>query len=396
MQRCVHFGECGGCHTQDVPYAAQVAAKQAGLEALLADAWNASVPVVPSPVQWHYRNKIDPAFSPKQYEVAPPKDFERECVLGFKKKGRWFWPLETEECLIAPEGMRDLFAAVREWYRARNLRAFNSRTGEGRLRNLLVREGKRSRERMVVLITTPGEDLTEGFVETVQRAWPCESIQWGTSDSKADVSWCDELHVLHGAASIREELHLPGGRTLAFRISPMSFFQTNTLATENLYGAIRQWIAAAPPRVLYDLYGGMGGIAMSGADLVDRVISVENVEAASVDGRANVARNGVENVTFITEKVEVYLRAARDAGGLEAGAGVVVDPPRAGMHPKAIKRLLELGPARVLYVSCNPKIFVQEWKALSERYRIESAQGFDLFPHTPHVELMVSLVPRES
>jgi 23S rRNA (uracil1939-C5)-methyltransferase len=278
--QCIHFGDCGGCHAQDVPYPAQVIAKQQGLEQLFAEDWTAPVPVAPSPATWHYRNKIDPTFAPMQYEVAPPKGFVRETVLGYKRKGRWFWPLDIEECLIAPEGMRELFASVRAWYRERGYRAFNSRTGEGALRNLLVREGKHTGERMAVLLTTPGDEPYDGFVEAVQRAWPCHSIQHGTSASKADVALCDEIRVLHGAPYIREELRLPGlPAPLRFQISPMSFFQTNTRATEGLYGAVRDWVRGIAPRVLYDLYGGMGGIAMSCADLVEEVQSVESVEA---------------------------------------------------------------------------------------------------------------------
>lgn len=406
---CPHFGDCGGCVSQDVAYAAQVAAKQAALEVLLKDAWDGPIAVAPSPVVWHYRNKIDPAFAPMQYEVPPPKGFQREAVLGYKRRGRWFWPLEVEDCLIAPAGMRELFASVRDWYRARGLHAFHAKSGTGTLRNLLVREGKRTGERMAVLITTPGGDPAEGFVEAVQRAWPAHSIQHGTSDSRADVALCEDLRVLHGVSAVREELHIPGlERSLAFQISPMSFFQTNTLATEGLYAAVRAWAAALRPSVLYDLYGGMGSIALACADLAGHVVSVESVEAASIDGRANAARNGAPNIHFITEKVEHYLRALRDATLGQAGAGagdlpgqpmppgaaIVLDPPRAGMHPKAIKRLLELAPANVLYISCNPKIFAQEWTVLRERYTLTGLQGFDLFPHTPHVELVAALTCR--
>lgn len=420
---CPHFGDCGGCHSQDVPYPDQVLAKQHALEALFAEFWAAPIPVTASPVQWHYRNKIDPAFSPMQYETPPPKGFPRETVLGYKRKGRWFWPLDVEDCLIAPDGMRDLFASVRQWYKERELRAFHSKSGEGQLRNLLVREGRHTGERMVVLITTttgPG-DPTEGFVDAVQRAWPAHSIQHGTSDSRADLALCDALHVLHGAPSIREELHIPGvPRPLSFQISPMSFFQTNTLATEGLYAAARLWVDDTRPALLYDLYGGMGTIAMACADLVPHVISVESVEAASIDGRANIAQNNLHNITFHTDKVENYLRLLRDAtlnpkfhpGATESGvpdavrvpstaptlpapmppnAAMILDPPRAGMNPKAIRRLLQLAPQDLLYISCNPKILAQELTAFTDRYTLTSLQGFDLFPHTPHVELMARL-----
>jgi len=392
--RCIHFGDCGGCRSQDVPYADQVVAKQEALQVLLADAWSDAIPVVPSPVVWHYRNKIDPAFAPKQYEERPPKDFVRETVLGYKRTGRWYWPLDIEECLIAPDGMRPLFAALRDWYRAKDLRAYNNKTGEGTLRNLLVREGKRTGERMVVIITTSDAPSLDGFVEAVQGAWPAHSIQHGTCDSRADIAMAENLRVLHGAAHIHDELHLGGlheARVLRFRISPMSFFQTNTIATEGLYSAVRAWVGEVAPRVLYDLYGGMGGIAFSCSDLVERVESVENVEAATLDGRANAAANGIDNVNFTTAAVEHYLRDLRDGAGLAEGAAVVIDPPRSGMNPKAVRRLMELAPRDILYVSCNPKIFAQEWKVFSEGYTLTEVHGFDLFPHTPHVELVAAM-----
>lgn len=393
--RCIHFGECGGCHAQDVPYADQVLAKQAALQGLLAGAWNEAIPVVPSPVVWNYRNKIDPAFAPKQYDVPPPKGFEREAVLGFKRKGRWFWPLEVEDCLIAPAGMRELFAGVRAWYRARGLRAFHNKSGEGTLRNLLVREGRRTGERMVVLITTSNAPEPEGFVEAVQAAWPAHSIQHGTCDSRADIALAENLRVLHGAEDIHDELHLNGGRALRFRISPMSFFQTNTIATEGLYSAVRAWAGERQARVLYDLYGGMGGIAFSCADLVERVESVESVEAATRDGWVNAEANGIGNVNFTTAPVEHYLRDLRDGAGLAEGAAVVVDPPRSGMHPKALRRLVELAPQDLLYVSCNPKVFAQEWETLQQHYTLSDLRGFDLFPHTPHVELVAAMTRRK-
>lgn len=392
--RCRHYGECGGCQAQDVAYARQLVAKQAQLAELFGAFWEDSIPVTPSPVIWNYRNKIDPSFALRRYDTPPPKDFPRETVLGFKKPGRWYWPLKISECQIGPEGLGPLLAGVKRWVAESGLRAFDSRAKEGFLRNLLVRDAKRTGERMVVLITCPGAFDAAPFVRMVSETFGAVSIWRGISERGADVAIADELELLHGEPSINETLHIPDGGAaleLNFRISPMSFFQTNPCATEALYGAIRAWVRDHAPAHLYDLYGGMGGIAFSCAGLVGHVWSVEEVEAASIDGRENAERNGIGNVTFITEKVEKYLQYQLEAEGLAEGAAVVLDPARGGMHPKAIKRLITLAPERVLYVSCNPKLLARELPEFLEQYRLAAVQAFDLFPHTKHVEVLAAL-----
>lgn len=170
----------------------------------------------------------------------------------------------------------------------------------------------------------------------------------------------------------------------------MSFFQTNPLAAERLYGAIRGWCQENPAPFLYDLYGGMGSIALHAADLYPRIISVEEVADASEDGRENTARNGVDHITFVTSTVQDIFKKKPLEGGLQAEADVIVDPPRSGLHPKALKGLVEWAPERLLYVSCNPARLEDEMKVLTEVYRLESLRAFDLFPHTPHVEVMAA------
>lgn len=394
---CPHYGECGGCTAQDIDYGAQVAAKAAALEAILKEVWSAPIPVTPSPVLWHYRNKIDPAFARMRYEEKPPADFVKETVLGFKKRGQWYWPLDIEDCRIAPSGTPELLAAVRQWYRAEGHRALDDRTGDGFLRHLLVRDAKRTGERMVVLLTAPGELPLDSFVQAVKNSFGAVSIQRGISTGSREVAYADTVQVLDGKAWIAESLIIPdaaGARELQFQISPFSFFQTNPRATEALYGALRAWVRRVQPRALYDLYGGMGSIAFTCSDLVEQVWSVESVESASIDGRANAAANGIDNVDFITQPVEKFLRVVRDGEGLAPGSAVILDPARAGLHPKAIRWLMELLPEHLLYVSCNPAQLGRELPAFLEHYTLESAQGFDLFPHTKHVELVVAFKRR--
>lgn len=414
-RQCLHFGVCGGCAHQDLSYDEQLLEKQKALGTLFAPWWQEAIPVTPSPVRWHYRNKIDPSFAFKWYAEAPPKGFPRETVLGFKEKGKWRCPLELQECLIAPVGVEKLFPAIREWTAAQGLTAYHSRQNTGYLRHLLIRDGKRSGERMVMLITAPGKlPDEEGFVEAVQSSFPATSIYHGVFSGRGEVAFAEEAFLLHGKERIEERMAIlseeewsPSALTvdtpeaflqqeekdrsfLHFQISPMSFFQTNPLAAERLYGAIRGWCQENPAPFLYDLYGGMGSIALHAADLYPRIISVEEVADASEDGRENTARNGVDHITFVTSTVQDIFKKKPLEGGLQAEADVIVDPPRSGLHPKALKGLVEWAPERLLYVSCNPARLEDEMKVLTEVYRLESLRAFDLFPHTPHVEVMAA------
>ncbi len=391
---CAHFGECGGCQTQDVAYTGQLKRKESELRALFAPYWDGAIPVEASPIVWHYRNKVDFTFALKRYPEPPPPEFPRETVLGFNRKGKWYWPLDIGQCRIGPEGTEALLAAVRRWYTAAGLRAFDSRSKAGFLRVLLVREGRRTGETMVALITSPGEFDAGAFVDAVLSACPASSIYRGVSSSLARGAFADHMELLHGEGAITERLHIPDGeglRELRFRVSPFSFFQTNTLAAEILYGKVRQWVRETSPDVLYDLYGGSGGIALACADLAQIVRSVDNVGSATEDGWFNATANGVENVFFTGEKMKNYLLKIVNDGGMERNSAAVVDPPRAGMAPKALKRLLLSRPPDILYVSCNPSALAQELPAFLESYRLTGLEAMDMFPHTPHVELLARL-----
>jgi len=388
---CKHFGECGGCRFQDLPYAAQLKQKQAALQSLFAAFWTEPIEVAPSPTIWHYRNKVDFTFAPMWYPEPPPKDFVRESVLGFKALGRWYRPLDIDQCLIGPDGLSPLLDAMRAWMHEQGLHAMDTRSMKGFLRALLVREGKRTGQRLVALITGDGDFDKASFVETVQRVFPADSIYRGIFRGRADVAAADETELLCGQPTIDEVLHVPGtGRDLRFRISPFSFFQTNTLATEILYGRIRQWAADVKADTLYDLYGGAGGIAFTCADLARHIISVESVTSATEDGRYNAQVNGIDNVDFLTEKVDVYLKQMERIG-LAPNSAVVADPPRSGMQAKAVRRLIRLRPSQILYVSCKPSVLAEELPSFLEHYDLRHIQAVDLFPHTEHVEVLAQL-----
>lgn len=390
----MHFGSCGGCTSQTTAYPDQLAAKRAALETLFAAHWSKPIDVAGSPVRWHYRNKVDLNFAGKHYETPPPKDFQRETVLGFNRAGKWYWTLDLEECRIASPVLPELLKAVGAWAKGTGLAAFSTRGGQGTLKGLIYREGKRTGEAMAVLVTRPADLDAAGFCAAVRSALPEASVQWAADDSLSPAMQGGRIEVLAGEPYIHEELHV-GGRAFRFRISPFSFFQTNTFATETLYGAIRDWVAGSRPERLYDLYGGSGGIAFACADLCGAVESVEAVASATEDGRYNAAANGIENVAFTTQPVEDYLRDAVEAGADWRDAVVVADPPRAGMHPKGLRRLLDLAPREIVYVSCKPSVLAGELERFAESYTLAELRAVDLFPHTEHVEAIARLTRRD-
>lgn len=392
---CPHFGECGGCETQNVAYSDQVAAKKRHLENLFAAEWGREVSVLPSPIVWYYRNKVDFNFALRHYPEPPPKDFPRDTVLGFTRRGEWYHPLDLETCLIAPEGCSALLKSVRAWYRAEGLRAVDARGVQGFLRALLVREGKRTGERMVVIFTSEGPWNPEGFLDAVREAYPAHAVFRGIFSGASRGAFADRLELLAGAEYIHEEMVIrdaTGDRRIRFRISPFSFFQTNTLAAEVLYSEIRRWVRASEAKILYDLYGGAGGIAFSCADLVQLVRSVESESSATADGEHNARMNGIDNVFFFTDQMRKYLHGLAENGGMEPNAVAVVDPPRAGMTPKPVQRLIECAPHRLLYVSCKASVLKEELSAFLKAYALERLWAVDMFPHTPHVEVLASLV----
>jgi 23S rRNA (uracil1939-C5)-methyltransferase len=391
---CPHFGECGGCQTQDVAYPEQLARKQRALETLFAEHWREPIEVLPSPIVWHYRNKVDFNFGLKHYPEPPPKGFVRETLLGFTKPGAWYNPFDVDTCLIAPEGCDALLGAMREWARGQGLAAVDSRSKTGFLRALLVREGKRTGERMAALFTSPGEFDADGFRRAVAESFPVHSLYRGTFSRSARGAFADEMELLDGAPHILETMRIPDRdayRELTFRISPFSFFQTNTLAAEVLYGEIRRWVRETGAQILYDLYGGAGGIALSCSDVVEVVRSVESEPAATADGEHNARVNAAGHVFFVTEPMRQYLRCLAEMGGMEPNSAAVVDPPRGGLTPKPLGRLVECAPERLLYVSCKASTLAEELPVLLKSYGLERMWAVDLFPHTSHVEVLASL-----
>lgn len=405
MQKlCAHYRVCGGCSAQDVPYAEQWARKAKALTALLGSFWPVEIKVSPAPDQWFYRNKMEFSFSRQiDREKTPAKDSPKffESRFGMKEKGRWDRAFDLTECLIASPDAGRLLAAVRGWAQATNTEYLDAKTHTGVLRHLLVREAKNTGGKMAVLFLKSGGFDKEGFVKAVQSVWPDACIMYGETDELRDTAQSEHLIHLAGPEFITEKFFIgPDGApelTLSFKITPRSFLQTNTRAAQRLYSRVRELVAGLNCGRLYDLYGGAGGLGFSCHDKACTVVTVEFVPDAVRDGRENAAENSISNVEFVCAKTEDWLDEQVKAGTVFQPDGVfLLDPPRAGLHPKAVKNILAIAPENIIYVSCNPKALARDLGAFASRYTVVSLEAFDLFPHTEHVETIACLKLKES
>jgi 23S rRNA (uracil1939-C5)-methyltransferase len=395
--RCPHFGPnggpCGGCTFQHLVYEAQLAAKRQRVAEALAPLLGTHIavePVVGMAHPWHYRNKLDFTFGARRYR-AEGEDPERDATfaLGLHVPGMWSKVLDVDRCAIAFEGADTLLGTVRRLSRAAGLLPWDTRQHTGLLRHVVLRRGVRTGETMLVLVTSErAAELVDPLVQGVLAAHPeLTTIVQDVNARHATIAIGQEQFVLHGPGTIDEVLL---GRR--FTLSPHSFFQTNTLQAERLFELLREEARLAPAGVVFDLYCGAGTIGLCLADLAGQVVGFESVGAAVADARANAARNGLAGATFVEGDVLESL-AAFTAANVHARPDVVVlDPPRAGLHRKVVPTVLALGAQRIVYVSCNPESAARDLAALTEGgYVVERVRPVDLFPHTPHIETVISL-----
>jgi 23S rRNA (uracil1939-C5)-methyltransferase len=377
---CAHYPACGGCRFQDLAYEAQLEAKAAQVaDALrriggIADA--PLEPIVPAESVFHYRNKLEYSFT--QLADGP--------ALGFHKAGRWDEVLEIERCWLTTDLGNAIRNAVRAWAREERLPAYDQATGEGYLRHLVVREGRNTGQALVQLVTAPGERFETGyFVEVLRRFPEVRSVHWAVNDTPAEVTNLP-TRLLWGEEAIEEELC-----GLRFRIRPNAFLQTNTAMAERLYGLAREYAALSGSETVYDLYCGIGTIGLTLARDALTVWGVEVSEESVACALENAELNGIGNAAFFAGNVGRSLEELRDRAG--PPDVVVVDPPRAGLAGKALRRVGRLEAARIVYVSCNPTTLASDAKALREEwgYALRRARPADMFPHTPHVETVALL-----
>lgn len=391
--RCAHSGTCGGCSFQDLEYAQQLREKLAGLEKILAGlSTEVRVEdVVPCEDPFGYRNKMDFTFANRRWvESHEAEGVERDRALGLHVKGFHGKVLDIAECHIQfPLGNRILRAA-RRLSREQQLSLWDIHAHEGLLRHLVLRHGEATDEVLVQLVTSEeAPDQIGPFVEGLLSEVPeITTVVQTLNEGLATVAQGDRHLVLHGPGFIRDRLG-----EVEFRVSAPSFFQTNSAQARRMVEIVRGEVAGTGTEVLYDLYCGGGTFALTLAGDVREVIGIELSEPAVEDGRRNARENGIENVTFEAGDMADLLRPeALAAAGRPPVDVCLVDPPRAGIHPKVRAGILALAPPRIVWVSCNLSAAIPDLEALlAEGWELRRIVPLDLFPHTPHVECVLTL-----
>jgi 23S rRNA (uracil1939-C5)-methyltransferase len=364
-----------GAPWQELRYERQLEAKQAQVEEALRRIGRlegfALEPIVPAVEPWRYRNKLEYSFGREGGTL----------VCGFHAPGSFHRIEPLEDCLLASDRGNEARRRVLDWCRAEGLSAYDRRAHEGVLRNLVVREGRRTGQLQLRLVTSPG-DLR---ADALAAAAPAHGFWWTRTESMGETTAGGDTELVAGAPYLEEEL---GG--LRFRISPEAFFQTNTEMAEALYGLAAEYAGLRGYERVFDLYCGIGTVGLTLAPRAAELWGVEIVEEAVADAIANARLNEIDNARFFAGDVRLALRE------LVAQAGrpdvLVVDPPRAGLSKKVVRRVIETAPRRIVYVSCNPTTLAPNAAQLAQAgYALRRVRPVDMFPQTPHIECVALL-----
>src|SRR3954465_1155411 len=336
-------------------------------------------PIVPAVEQWRYRNKLE-------YSFGTDADDPDRLVLGFHRPGRWNDIDDVSDDILASERIDEGRERVKAWCREQGLSAYDRRSQSGFLRNLVVREGRRSGQIQVRLVTSRGE-FEKGQFAAAADAY---GVLWTQIDRVAETTRDGKTELIAGKGKIEEELHTAGGDKLRFRISSEAFFQTNTEMAEVLYGVASDLAGLTGRERVFDLFSGIGTIALTLALQAGEVWGVESIERAVADAISNARLNGVDNARFYAGDVRTAMRPlVEEAGRPDV---VVVDPPRAGLSQKIVRRIVEAEPRRIVYVSCNPTTLAPNARQLADAgYALKAVQPVDMFPQTPHIEAVALL-----
>jgi 23S rRNA (uracil1939-C5)-methyltransferase len=393
--KCEVFGICGGCKWQHLDYSAQLQQKNKQvLDALVHIGGFRHIQMlepIGATAIYHYRNKVDFSLSTSRYLLpnelnAPRSDKRNDFALGFHAPQRYDKVIDIDQCHIAPEEANIALNAVRTFALNHNLSIYDTRTHNGFLRNLVVRKAFRTKQLMVNLVTNWHDaSLMNQLLTALHNALGelLTTFVNNISTKKNTVAFGEEEFVIFGSGFITERLG-----NYDFKISANSFFQTNSEQAERLYETVRDFAGLSGNETVYDLYSGTGSISIFISNHCKKVLGIELVESAVQDAITNATDNRITNCSFKQLDLMKFetLRTELEAFGMPDV--VITDPPRAGMHPKAVQTMLQFAPKKIVYVSCNPASLARDGKMIcdSGMYRLVKVQAVDMFPHTNHIE----------
>ena len=382
---CPHFGDCGGCSYQTMSYENQLKLKEDMVKGILDNAIKGDYQfegILGSPVQWGYRNKMEFSFG-DEFKDGP-------LALGMHKKNSFHDIVTVDNCKIVDRDYNIILRCVLDFCAKKELPFYHKLRHEGYVRHLLVRRTTKTKELLVALVTTSDAEMEKkadlmSLVEEIKAldlsAKLCGVIHI-INDGLADVVQSDETRVLYGQEYVYEEL-----LGLKFKISVFSFFQTNSLGAEVLYSKAREYIGETKDKLIFDLYSGTGTIAQILAPVAKKVVGVEIIEEAVEAAKVNASLNNLENCEFIAGDVLKVIDDLQDKPDL-----IVLDPPRDGINPKALQKIIDFGVDRMVYISCKPTSLARDLEMLQEQgYKVVKAAAIDQFPNTNHVETIVLL-----
>lgn len=392
---CEHFGVCGGCKWQHIPYEAQLAVKEKhvkdNLERIAKVELNGFHPILGNEERFFYRNKLEFTFSNFAWLTDFSKDVdfgERNMnALGFHVPGMFDRVLNINKCHLQAEPSNAIRMAVKGYADEHELTYFDIKRHHGLLRNIVIRSSSTGELMVIVVFYEDIEEARLGLMNFLQEKFPEISSLMYIINQKANDSIGDQDVIsFSGKDHLMEEME-----GIHFKVGPKSFYQTNSPQAYNLYKIAREYAKLTGEEKVYDLYTGTGTIANFVAKNAKEVIGIEYVEEAIEDAKVNSELNHIDNTKFFAGDMVDVLSAEFIA---EHGTPdvIITDPPRAGMHPKVVQRMMESGAKRIVYISCNPGTQARDMELLKEKYTIEAIQPVDMFPQTHHVENVISMV----
>ena len=391
---CEHFGVCGGCKWQNLPYAEQLRFKQEQVHDQLTRIGRLQLPeimpIIGSARTKDYRNKLEFTFAPQRWmtyeEIASGATIEAEEALGFHIPGKFDKVLDISECRLQPSPSNEIRNEVKRFCRENGYAFYNIREHSGLMRNLVIRTASTGEVMVTVVFAEEDTERIARLLDHLAATFPnITSLMYMVNDKLNDSTNDIDAHLWSGRDHIFEEME-----GLRFKVGAKSFYQTNSEQAYELYKVVRNFAELSGGENVYDLYTGTGTIANFVARGCRHVTGIEYVPEAIEDARNNSALNGIGNTSFYAGDMKDVLN---DAFIAEHGAPdvVILDPPRAGVHEDVLQTILNAAPKRIVYVSCNPATQARDLALLSQSYRVVAVQPVDMFPHTHHVENVAAL-----